>query len=222
MRLKRLSVSRFKLRYSHSGVLLASEDEVPWSVRQLYYDCEQGKPRLFDQGLAGFLLSAEAPDLAYVSVVFLPKAPAGALRATAVARARFAPLLQEPRDLGRKRGKGREPAEKARDDQQPPLRCKRAVGREKGHRHPDQIAAEHIGHPGAQRDQGEKRVETGTQAPAQDGAGRCAKADRQNGTEHGHVGRAQRVETTKTLTRPPKRAMNMPGARRRTAPEGKP
>ena len=48
---------------------------------------------LFDQGLAGFLLSAEAPDLAYVSVVFLPKAPAGALRATAVARARFAPLL---------------------------------------------------------------------------------------------------------------------------------
>ena len=88
-----LDLSRFKLRYSHSGVLLASEDEVPWSVRQLYYDCEQGKPRLFDQGLAGFLLSAEAPDLAYVSVVFLPKAPAGALRATAVDRARFAPLL---------------------------------------------------------------------------------------------------------------------------------
>ncbi|AVO35987.1 DUF2145 domain-containing protein [Ottowia oryzae] len=88
-----LDLSRFKLRYSHSGVLLASDGDVPWSVRQLYYDCELGRPRLFDQGLAGFVLSADAPDLAYVSIVFLPMAPGDALQATAVDRARFAPLL---------------------------------------------------------------------------------------------------------------------------------
>ena len=88
-----LNLSRFGVRYSHSGVLLASEGDVPWSVRQLYYDCEQGKPRLFDQGLAGFLVSAEAPDLAFVSIVFLPRAQADDLRRAATDRDRFAPLL---------------------------------------------------------------------------------------------------------------------------------
>ena len=88
-----LDLGRFGLRYSHSGVLLAHEDDVPWSVRQLYYDCEVGKPRLFDQGLAGFLVSAETPDLAFVSIVFLPKDHAATLREAARDRARFAPLL---------------------------------------------------------------------------------------------------------------------------------
>jgi hypothetical protein len=88
-----LNLSRFGLRYSHSGVLLADEADVPWSVRQLYYDCEVGKPRLFDQGLAGFLVSAETPDLAFVSIVFLPKDQADTLRQTARDRALFAPLL---------------------------------------------------------------------------------------------------------------------------------
>ena len=88
-----LNLSRFGLRYSHSGVLLAAEDDVPWSVRQLYYDCDVGRPRLFDQGLAGFLVSAETPDLAFVSIVFLPKSQADDLRRTARDRTRFAPLL---------------------------------------------------------------------------------------------------------------------------------
>ena len=88
-----LNLGRFGLRYSHSGVLLASEGDAPWSVRQLYYDCEMGKPRLFDQGLAGFLVSAETPDLAFVSIVFLPREQAEALRDTARDQTRFAPLL---------------------------------------------------------------------------------------------------------------------------------
>lgn len=88
-----LNLKRFGLRYSHSGVLLASDEGAPWSVRQLYYDCDLGKPRLFDQGLAGFLVSAETPDLAFVSIVFLPRDKADALHAAALDRARFAPLL---------------------------------------------------------------------------------------------------------------------------------
>ena len=88
-----LDLSRFQVRYSHSGVLLKSDGEVPWSVRQLYYDCEQGKPRIFDQGLAGFLMSAEAPDLAFVSIVFLPKAQATVLREAALDRVRVSRLL---------------------------------------------------------------------------------------------------------------------------------
>ena len=88
-----MDLSRFGLRYSHAGVLLQSDGEVPWSVRQLYYDCEVGKPRLFDQGLAGFLMSAESPDLAFVSVVLLPREQARALRDTALDHARASRLL---------------------------------------------------------------------------------------------------------------------------------
>jgi hypothetical protein len=78
-----MNLSRFGLRYSHAGVLLQSDGELPWSVRQLYYDCEAGKPRLFDQGLAGFLMSADTPDLAFASVLLLPREQAQALRAAA-------------------------------------------------------------------------------------------------------------------------------------------
>ncbi|MDO5289754.1 MAG: DUF2145 domain-containing protein [Pseudomonadota bacterium] len=79
-----LSLERFGLRYSHAGVLLADGTDVPWSVRQLYYDCDEGRPRLFDQGLAGFLLSADAPGAAHVSLVLLPAGQADALRTTAL------------------------------------------------------------------------------------------------------------------------------------------
>lgn len=79
-----LSLERFGLRYSHAGVLLADGTDVPWSVRQLYYDCDKARPRLFDQGLAGFLLGADAPGAAHVSLVLLPAKQANALRATAL------------------------------------------------------------------------------------------------------------------------------------------
>lgn len=79
-----LDLSRFDLRYSHGGILLKSGTDVPWSVRQLYYDCRLGHPRLYDQGLAGYLLAAEAPDQAFVSVVLLPERQAALLRRAAL------------------------------------------------------------------------------------------------------------------------------------------
>jgi hypothetical protein len=37
----------------------------------LYYACEESRPRLFDQGVAGFALGADAPGQGHVSLVFL-------------------------------------------------------------------------------------------------------------------------------------------------------
>ncbi|MDA7418343.1 DUF2145 domain-containing protein [Xenophilus arseniciresistens] len=88
-----LDLRRFGLRYSHAGVMLKDGGEVPWSVRQLYFDCDEGRPRLFDQGLAGFLMSADSPDLAHVSIVFLPREAADALLLAAQDRQRALRLL---------------------------------------------------------------------------------------------------------------------------------
>jgi len=78
-----LDLSRFDQRYSHAGISLRGSANAPWSVRQLYYDCDAARPRLFDQGIAGFLLGAADPALGFVSVVLLP-APAEAPLARAV------------------------------------------------------------------------------------------------------------------------------------------
>ncbi len=65
-------LSRFGVRYSHAGVSLLDSAETPWTVRQLYYACDEDKPRLFDQGLSAFLLGNDEPTLGYVSVLLLP------------------------------------------------------------------------------------------------------------------------------------------------------
>jgi hypothetical protein len=65
-----LDLSRFGLLYSHAGVAL-KEAGSGWNVRQLYYACEESRPRLFDQGVAGFALGADAPGQGHVSLVFL-------------------------------------------------------------------------------------------------------------------------------------------------------
>jgi hypothetical protein len=65
-----LDLSRFGLLYSHAGVALKEADKA-WNVRQLYYACEESRPRLFDQGVAGFALGADAPGQGHVSLVFL-------------------------------------------------------------------------------------------------------------------------------------------------------
>lgn len=64
-----LDLSRFGLLYSHAGVALREPDSA-WTVRQLYYACEESRPRLFDQGVAGFALGADAPGQGHVSLVF--------------------------------------------------------------------------------------------------------------------------------------------------------
>jgi hypothetical protein len=74
-----LALDRFGLRYSHAGISLRDSGNAPWSVRQLYFDCEQARPRLFDQGIAGFLLGGADPDIGYVSVLLLPPADAAPL-----------------------------------------------------------------------------------------------------------------------------------------------
>lgn len=66
-----LDLDRFGQRYSHAGFSLAHAG-IPWAVRQLYYACDERRPRLFDQGIAGFVSGTDNPELGYVSLVFLP------------------------------------------------------------------------------------------------------------------------------------------------------
>jgi hypothetical protein len=81
-----VDLARFALRFSHTGVALRDSPNTPWSVRQLYYACDEGRPRLFDQGLAGFLLAADDAPSGHVSLVLLPPAAAQALATAALDR----------------------------------------------------------------------------------------------------------------------------------------
>jgi hypothetical protein len=79
-----LDLSRFGARYSHSGISLKASPNAPWSVRQLYYACDERRPRIFDQGISGFLLGTDDPSVGYASVVFLPATPAARLERAAL------------------------------------------------------------------------------------------------------------------------------------------
>lgn len=67
-----LDLDRIGHRFSHAGFSVRASADGPWSVRQLYYACEEGRSRLFDQGLAGFLAGAERPERGHLSVLLLP------------------------------------------------------------------------------------------------------------------------------------------------------
>ena len=88
-----LDLSRFGQRYSHAGVGLAGHAGAPWSVRQLYFSCDERQPRLYDQGIPGFVLGTHNPALGYVSVLLLPAAEAAALAQAATDKARSLKLL---------------------------------------------------------------------------------------------------------------------------------
>lgn len=77
-------LSRFGLRYSHAAVALAEGLDTPWAVRQLYYDCAERQPRLYDQGLAGFVLGSDNADVGYVHLLLLPPDAAAPLAAAAL------------------------------------------------------------------------------------------------------------------------------------------
>ena len=79
-----LDLSRFGMRYSHAGFSLKDSQNAPWSVRQLYYACDERKPRIFDQGISGFLLGTNDPSIGYVSVVLLPPTATAALERAAL------------------------------------------------------------------------------------------------------------------------------------------
>jgi hypothetical protein len=88
-----VDLQRFGVRYSHAGISLKASGNAPWSVRQLYYACDEHRPRLYDQGLPGFLLSTDDPTRGYVSIVLLPRAEAAELEHTALDNARSLRLL---------------------------------------------------------------------------------------------------------------------------------
>ncbi len=87
-----LDLSRFAIRYSHAALAWRS-DEGLWSARQLYYACDEGRPRIFDQGLAGFALGTDDPALGYLSIVRLPAEAVAPLRAALLDGARVQHLL---------------------------------------------------------------------------------------------------------------------------------
>jgi hypothetical protein len=68
-----VDLSRFGLLYSHAGIALRNNPGGAWAVRQLYYACDDARPHLFDQGISGFALGADAPSTGHVSLLFLPE-----------------------------------------------------------------------------------------------------------------------------------------------------
>ena len=88
-----LALERFEQRYSHAGVSLKASGNAPWSVRQLYYACDEQRPRIFDQGMSGFVLGVHDPAQGYVSIVFLPGDDAAALERAALDDRRALQLL---------------------------------------------------------------------------------------------------------------------------------
>ena len=90
-----LDLDRFGIRYSHAGLALRASENATWSVRQLYYACDEARPRLFDQGVAGFVSGTDDPSLGHVSILLLPagNADSVALQATALDRARALALV---------------------------------------------------------------------------------------------------------------------------------
>lgn len=88
-----LDLSRLGIRYSHAGISLKASQNTPWSVRQLYFACDEGRSRLYDQGLGGFLFGTDDPTLGYVSIVLLPAGEAAALESAALDKALALRLL---------------------------------------------------------------------------------------------------------------------------------
>jgi hypothetical protein len=76
-----LDLDRFGMRYSHSGISLRDSANGPWSVRQLYFDCDERRPRLFDEGITGFVVGSRDPGVRYFSVVLVPGADVALERA---------------------------------------------------------------------------------------------------------------------------------------------
>jgi len=74
-----LDLGRFGQRYSHAGVSLLGNPQSAWAVRQLYYACDEKLPRLFDQGMAGFMMGLRSASQGFVSVLLLPPERAAAL-----------------------------------------------------------------------------------------------------------------------------------------------
>jgi hypothetical protein len=78
------ALQRLGHRYSHAGVALKDSPQTPWAVRQLYFACDEQRPRIFDQGLSGFVMGTHDPSEGYLSVLLLPPEAAGAVLRSAL------------------------------------------------------------------------------------------------------------------------------------------
>ncbi|MET0265367.1 MAG: DUF2145 domain-containing protein [Duganella sp.] len=87
-----LDLSRFGIRYSHAALAWRSDAGI-WAARQLYYACDERRPRIFDQGLAGFAMGTDDPKLGYLSIVRMPPEAVLALRPALLDRPRVQHLL---------------------------------------------------------------------------------------------------------------------------------
>ncbi|MGV7207252.1 DUF2145 domain-containing protein [Oxalobacteraceae bacterium A2-2] len=87
-----LDLSRFGLRYSHGAIAWRSAQGA-WSARQLYYACDEGRPRIYDQGMAGFAMGMDNADTGYISIVSLPAGAGAVLKAAALDTPRVLHLL---------------------------------------------------------------------------------------------------------------------------------
>jgi hypothetical protein len=88
-----IDLHRIGSRYSHAGVALKESGNGPWSVRQLYYACDERKPRIFDQGMAGFLFGTDDVESGWISLVLLPPADGAPLAAAALDNAQALRVL---------------------------------------------------------------------------------------------------------------------------------
>jgi len=88
-----LDLSRFGVRYSHAGLALLASTHAPWAVRQLYFACDEQRPRIFDQGIPGFVLGTHDAAAGFVSAVLLPTVNSHPVERTALDDAAALSLL---------------------------------------------------------------------------------------------------------------------------------
>ena len=88
-----LDLARFGIRYSHAALAWRHDNDSGWSARQLYYACDEGRPRIFDQGTAGFAMGTDNPALGYIALVKLPAETTPPLRRALLDPVRVQQLL---------------------------------------------------------------------------------------------------------------------------------
>ncbi len=89
-----LRLQRWGVRYSHAGLALAGHPDGPWHVRQLYYACNEGQSRVFDQGVSGFLFGTESAKRGFVSLLFVSGQPGEQLQRSALDREQALSVLE--------------------------------------------------------------------------------------------------------------------------------
>ncbi len=88
-----LALQRLGQRYSHAGISLQASPHTPWAVRQLYYACDAERPTIFDQGMSGFVMGANDPQEAFVSIVLMPDNASQTLALAALDQSRALSML---------------------------------------------------------------------------------------------------------------------------------